>query len=203
MNILAASLIDNRNNAVLLNRNWQSGAFDSINDLRLALADIDFVPKGDLDDFGRGTQAVRRSQLCALLAAGDLAPLSLPVEKTAVIGWNGDGCLAENHRYWSDYTANNRQGGRGGLFVATLPTIPVGEAAITLGYQGFSVYLKTNPSTKELLKILSLRDEKFIMVIENTSQWAVAMIFENSSPETLHIKECESLLQLFNLMKNQ
>ena len=91
--------------------------------------------------------------LTALLAAWD-AQNGLSQE-AGVLGWNGDGCTAENRKYWHDYTDCGRTSGRGGLFVATLPTIPYCEAAIALGCRGMVAYFRTGDSAARLWEILA------------------------------------------------
>ena len=54
-----------------------------------------------------------------------------------------DGCRTENLLYFQDYMEHGRCGGRGQLFVGTLPTTPLCEAAIALGLHGPAYYLDT------------------------------------------------------------
>ena len=200
MNILASSLVEMRPDGVfvrLLNRRETFGPFASLNDLRLALPDFDFIPRGDLDDFGRGSGAVRCSMLAALFAAGDAAS-GLP-SSTAVVGWNGRGCTAENVRYWQDYVSNGRTAGRGGLFVATLPTIPFCEAAIALGLRGPSAYFQTDRSTDSLFGLIAARPEGLYLTGEITDSSACFFLLDNASQgETA--PRTRSLEELFRAM---
>ena len=153
MKILGGTLIDAANTARLLRRRETFGPCRDLRELRDRVAGLPFVPDGDLADFGRGSRAARLLMLAALLTAGDSGG-PLP-ENTAVFGWNGGGCSAENLRFWEDYTANGRESGRGGLFVATLPTIPFCEAAIALGCRGPAAYFRTRPATDELFALIA------------------------------------------------
>jgi len=153
MKILAGSLISGDLEVRLLRRGERLGPFTDLKEMRDRLAELPFVPSGDLADFGRGGEAVRALMLAALLTAGDNGG-ELP-EDTGVFGWNGRGCTAENLRFWGDYTGCGRGSARGGLFVATLPTIPFCEAAITLGCRGATAYFRTSNSTAALFELLS------------------------------------------------
>ena len=153
MKIVAGTMIDASNTARLLRRRETVGPCRDLRELRDRIAGLSFVPTGDLADFGRGGSAARLLMLAALLTAGDGGEV-LP-ENTAVFGWNGRGCTAENLRFWQDYTANGRDSGRGGLFVATLPTIPFCEAAIALGCRGPAAYFRTRRDTAELFSLIA------------------------------------------------
>lgn len=109
--------------------------YDGLGDLkRIITSDPKkFIP-GDLEDFRRACDPVRLAQLGALLTASDLADWS--PNQTALIGWNGCGCTQANQKYWDDYLQHGRETGRGTLFVPTLPSIPMCEAAITLKFRG-------------------------------------------------------------------
>jgi len=135
-----------------LNKHAGFGPYPDVNAARKELTLLPDMPQSDLADFGRGGMSVRRTMLTALLAAWD-AGGKLP-ESTGVIGWNGDGCTAENLAYWRDYVGCGRSAGRGSLFVATLPTIPYCEAAIALGIRGSVAYLRTSGDTSSLWSAL-------------------------------------------------
>ena len=154
MKIAGGALLNSELEFRTLNRRGRFGAFPDLNTARLELTKLPDMPQADLGDFGRGGVAVRRVTLTALLTAWD-AGGKLP-ENTGVIGWNGDGCTAENQKYWRDYTDCGRTSGRGGLFVATLPTIPYCEAAIALGCRGQVAYFRTGNSAAHLWEILAV-----------------------------------------------
>lgn len=199
MKILASSLISSGPEGLrvhLLKKKTVSGPFASLNDLRLALPRFGTIPQGDLDDFGRGSIAVRYSVLAALFAAGD-AGGDLPVD-TTVVGWNGRGCTVENLRYWQDFTDNQKAGGRGSLFVATLPTIPYCEAAITLGLHGPSLYLQTEPRTSALFSILASRPTGCCLAGEIKDDSACFFLLDNTPGGT--VPEADTLEALFHIL---
>lgn len=171
--------------------------FASLAELRTLVEKADWVTEGNLEDFRRGCDSVRLAQLAALLAAADAGEAWVP-DRAAILGWNGSGCVAENHRYWQDFLANGRDLGRGSLFVATLASTPACEAAITLGAHGSCCYVKGAASTCELVKLCS---ETLTMAIEIGKARATALVFApGAGPD---YPECANLEQLFGEMRNR
>ena len=194
MKILSGSLIAEDLTARLLNRREMLGPCTDLNGLRHRLAELPWTPTGDWTDFGRGSQAVRQLMLSAALTAGDFgAPLP---EGTGVIGWNGCGCAAENLRFWQDYVQNGRLNGRGGLFVATLPTIPFCEAAIAFGWRGPSAYFRTENSTGALFRLLAYRPAGKYLIGEITQKSVCSLLLE-TDPELPELPDFASLDKLF------
>jgi 3-oxoacyl-[acyl-carrier-protein] synthase II len=58
-----------------------------------------------------------------------------------ILGTNSDGCLQSNLDFFSDFVKNGRRLGRANLFVYTLPSTPVAEAAIYFKCQGPLLYM--------------------------------------------------------------
>ncbi len=91
----------------------------------------------DWADYRRGGIPVRLAMTAAAAARLDAADRW--GGRTGILGWNGAGARTENIRYWQDYTGHDGSG-RGALFVGTLNSIPVCEAAILLHTHGASGY---------------------------------------------------------------
>lgn len=199
MKILSGALIT-ETGAKLLNRGDMPGPFADLNELRHRLTGLPWIPPCDWTDFGRGSVAVRQLMLAAALAAGDLGA-SLPKE-TGVIGWNGAGCTSENLRFWQDYVRNGRMNGRGGLFVATLPTIPFCEAAIAFGWQGPSAYFRTEPSTAALFRLLAHRPAGKYLIGEITPESVCALVTE-ADPPLPELPDFASLKELFRHLEKR
>ena len=174
------------------------GAFPDLNAARRALLETQGMPRCDLGDFGRGGVTVRRAMLASLLAAWD-AGGELP-GNTGVLGWNGDGCTAENLAFWNDYAGNGRTAGRGGLFVATLPTIPYCEAAIALGCRGSVAYLRTTPSTTELWAALDAAAPGTYLCGEITREKAAMLLVDNREVAD-DLPEAPTLAALFGILE--
>lgn len=99
------------------------------------------LPRVFTEDFRRGDSAVRRHLLAAILAVFDADAGS--GGNTALLSHSREGCLKQNRAYFSDYVQYGRQYGKGHLFVGTLPSTPVCEAAIALRFHGAAYYLDT------------------------------------------------------------
>ena len=200
MKIIAGTYIDPENSARLLNRKYHTPSFKNLNELRLHMQSLDFIPAGDLDDFGRGSVAVRYSLLAAMFTAGDHGR-DLP-ENTGVFGWNGRGCTAENLRYWQDFTANGHEAGRGGLFVATLPSIPYCEAAIALNCHGPASYLQTGQSTRALFRLLKGRPAGLYLIGE-IGECSTCMLLVDTTLPDKDLPDCTTLEELFFHLEKQ
>ena len=172
-------------------RSWNN--FASLNELRLQLWDEPGINQLDWEDFGRGAMPVKQIMLGAALTALD-AP-EIDWSNCSCIGWNGDGCTRENARYFADYLASGRSGGRGSLFVSTLPSIPVCEAAILLGCHGGGAYFATGASTGELAGLLPLHGERYILTGEITAHWCAVLLWDAGIAG--EIPEAADLYELF------
>ena len=154
--------------------------FASLPELRQAICNSPDCVQGDLADFRRAADNVRLAQLGALLCASAL--LQWNPEGTALIGLNGGGCAHNNRLFWDDFTTHGRETGRATLFVPTLPSIPVCEAAITLSIHGPVRYLKTesDAQTIELLADMFASDPllRQIMTAEITIDKAIVNLYQ-------------------------
>ena len=59
-----------------------------------------------------------------------------------ILGTNNDGCLESNLAYFKDYVSCGRTIARGNLFIYTLSSTPMAEAAIYFGCRGPLLYIK-------------------------------------------------------------
>lgn len=202
--IIAGALIEHGRAETLSSAKSLEG-FSSINELKNMMEQTPWVQKSDLENFRRGSSSVKLGQLCALLAASDLSKWS--PNETALIGWNGCGCSQNNAAYWEDYTVNGRELGRSALFVATLPTTPACEVAITLGISGPVFYLQTPALTNELFDeadTIFLRGNiHHIMLLEINFDNACALFLERDGAEPQTEIQAETLRQLFLMLKER
>jgi 3-oxoacyl-[acyl-carrier-protein] synthase II len=60
-----------------------------------------------------------------------------------LLGTNGTGCLESNLNYFKDYVDGGRTLSRANLFIYTLPSSPLAEAAVHFGLQGPQLYMRT------------------------------------------------------------
>lgn len=77
-----------------------------------------------------------------------------------IIGTNRKGSLQSDLDYFKDYIKCGRKLARGNLFIYTLPSSPLGEAAIHFGFQGPLLY--TTFASKSLARTLEIAKEMII-----------------------------------------
>jgi len=99
-----------------------------------------------------------------------------------IIGTNETGCFQSNLRYFRDYIRSGRTLGRGILFVYTLPSIPLAEAAIQFGFQGPLLYIDAP-------------DERMPTLISTAS--AMILRNETSAVLALNVDEEEAVCYFF------
>ncbi len=141
-------------NAQLVMRNRNRVLSGSPAELLAQLIALPGVPAANMLDFRRGCAKVRFAMLGATAALFDAG--IPPSDRIALIGAGTDGSRTENLVYFQDYTEHGRDGGRGQLFVGTLPTTPLCEAAIALSLHGPAFYLDTNGDRGQLNQELEL-----------------------------------------------
>ncbi len=162
-----------------------SAQYASLSELKQLLTAQDSpFPKADLEDFRRAADTVRLTQLAAIILAYDTQDWN--AQNTGLVGWNGTGCRHANLKYWQDYVANGKDTARASLFVPTLPSIPICEAAIALGIHGPTQFLQTPADTRLLqrhLRACLAQDptSNRLLVFEVTPDWCVAF---NWTPTT-------------------
>lgn len=96
-----------------------------------------------IKDFGR-LDTISKLTCCSIALA--MFDAGLPYNEhdnqdIGIVGTNSNGCLQSNFDYFKDYVENGRKLARGNLFIYTLPTSPLAEAAIHFGCQGPLLYI--------------------------------------------------------------
>jgi hypothetical protein len=94
-----------------------------------------------------------------------------------ILGTNTDGCLQANVDFFKDYVEKGRNRGRASLFVNTLPSIPVAQAAIYFKLQGPLLYMTSPP--KRVPSLLSQCD-RMILRGESPAMLAVSASEEDA-----------------------
>jgi 3-oxoacyl-[acyl-carrier-protein] synthase II len=98
-------------------------------------------------NFGR-LDATSRMTTCAVaLALKDAGIAYSPTEKQeiGIVGTSSEGSLASDMAYFNDYVTNGRTLSRGNLFIYTLPSSSLGEAAIHFGLTGPLLFTTGGP----------------------------------------------------------
>lgn len=93
-------------------------------------------------NFGRLDRVSRITLAAVSLALQDAGIDSSPLNKQAIgiVGTNSEGSLITDLDYFLDYVDNGRKLSRANLFIYTLPSSPLGEAAIHFGLTGPLLY---------------------------------------------------------------
>lgn len=105
------------------------------------------LPKKDVfshpfKNFGRLDTISRMTAFAVSLALQDAGIECSPMRKQdiGIVGTNAEGSLRSDREYFRDYLEGGRTLSRGNLFIYTLPSSPIGEAAIHFGLLGPVVY---------------------------------------------------------------
>ena len=104
-------------------------------------------------------------------------------QKISIIGTNSNGALEANLIYFNDYVSNGRTLARGNLFIYTLPSSPLAEAAIHFGLTGKLLYLGFAKNTEEeslkyALNMLKTEIHKNIILVNAGSKASTCYILQ-------------------------
>ena len=122
--------------------------------------------------FGKYDRASQMTCCVAALAFYD-AGMSYSEDRKqdiGILGTNSDGCLQSNLDFFNDFVKNGRTLGRANLFVYTLPSIPVAEAAIYFKCQGPLLYVGYS---RDAIPSLLRQSDRMILRGETTAMVAV------------------------------
>lgn len=142
------ALVDS-NHAVTMNRGLSFESKNGLAGIYQEIANSEIIPLLRFDNFRRAGEKARLAVLGSQLAFAD-AGLSAG-GNIAVIGWGGEESTMENRAYFNDYAVNGRFLGRSQLFIGTLPTTPLCEAAICLNLHGPVFYFHSDGGIASVL----------------------------------------------------
>jgi hypothetical protein len=102
-------------------------------------------------------------------------------QNIGILGTNTCGALEANLAYFNDYVVNGRTMGRGNLFIYTLPSSPLAEAAIHFGLTGKLLYLgfaknTEKESLKYALNMLKTENSKTVLLVNADSKKATCFV---------------------------
>jgi 3-oxoacyl-[acyl-carrier-protein] synthase II len=122
--------------------------------------------------FGKTDPVSKMTCCAAALALNDAGIAYTQNQKNdmGILGTNSDGCLRANADYFRDYVESGRTLGRGNLFIYTLPSTPLADAAIHFGCQGPLIYMGFQNS-----RILSLLNHAKKMILRNEASAMLAV----------------------------
>ncbi len=140
-----------------------------------------------IENFGRFNHDSKLVILAMALALYD-ASITYAKDKKqdiSILGTNTCGALDANLSYFNDYVANGRTLGRGNLFIYTLPSSPLAEAAIHFGLTGELLYLgfvknAGQESLKFAADMLKNQNHKAILLVNADSQKATCWVLQKT-----------------------
>lgn len=104
-------------------------------------------------------------------------------QEISILGTNSNAALEANLAYFNDYIANGRTLGRGNLFIYTLPSSPLAEAAIHFGLTGKLLYLGfakniEQASLRYALNMLKTENNKTMLLVNANSETATCLVLQ-------------------------
>ncbi len=131
-----------------------------------------------IENFARFDPASKIASIAVGLALYDAGIVYLKGKKQDIglLATNKNGSLDAQLAYFKDYIDNGRSLGRGNLFIYTLPSSPLAEAAIHFGLTGPFSYINFSDSRKngKLMEyaeeMIKGRQAKIMLVLESTNE---------------------------------
>ena len=146
------------------------------------------VLKYTIKNFGRFDTASKMTCCSIALALNDAGITYSEHMKhdIGILGTNNAGCLESNLSYFKDYVSCGRTIARGNLFIYTLPSTPIAEAAIYFGFQGPLLYIKFQhnkiPSMlRYAVKMILCGETSKMIAVEATNEKAVCFVLGNKN----------------------
>ena len=153
---------------------------------------VDALFQHKIESFGRFDPVSRMTCYACALALHDAGIEYSPENKQplGILGVGFTGSLAANRAYFKDYVDSGRILARGNLFVYTLPSAPVGEAAIHFGFHGplFATIALDTPFAQGLEMARSLvndGDAPAMLVVQAEADCALAAVVGPDFDQTL------------------
>ncbi len=163
---------------------------------------VDALFRHKIASFGRFDPVSRMTCYAGALALRDAEIEYSPEAKQGIgmVGVGFTGSLAANREYFKDYVDSGRILARGNLFVYTLPSAALGEAAIHFGFHGplFSIIEPSTPFIKGLEMarwLVKNGDAPAILVVQAEADCALAAVVGPDSHECLKRLEKLALVQ--------
>jgi 3-oxoacyl-(acyl-carrier-protein) synthase len=159
-----------------------------------------------IQGWGRFDDVSRMTCLAGGLAMSDTGVTYSQEKKQdmGIIGTNTNASLQSNVNYFKDYIENGRTLARGNLFIYTIPSSPLAEAAIYFGLTGPLFYVScANKGVIELLDcaahLIEGKDTDAVLAVRAEEAEAVAFVL--AAKEKAAIGEICSLKEAKELLK--
>ena len=149
----------------------------------------DSIISADIKNFGRFDMPSKLVCCAAALALHDSGVTFSPEKKMlgfGIIGTSEKDSLYSNERYFRDYVEEGRSLARGNLFIYTLPSSPLAEAAISFGLAGPMLYMGMD---RNHLENIVLRAKK--MISQGDAGAMLAVNFSENSARCYCLKQSD------------
>jgi len=147
----------------------------------------DSIISADIKNFGRFDVPSKLVCCAAALALHDSGLIYSPGEKRqkfGIVGTSEKGSFYSNERYFRDYVEEGRELARGNLFIYTLPSSALAEAAIYFGLSGPMMYIGINANHLE-----SVVSRAQTMIIQGDAEAMLAVKFSETSAACYYLRQ--------------
>jgi hypothetical protein len=158
-----------------------------------------------IENFSRFDILSKKACLSVALALKD-AGVAYPVLNAGLIGTNACGALQAQEEYFKDYVDNGRKTARGNLFIYTLPSSPLAEAAIHFGLRGPLLYVNFDPPDLKSLfdyasSLIVSKEADSMLAVKADEERAIAFLLsrEKLNPSAKVIPIGEALTKIEEL----
>ncbi|MDM8525685.1 hypothetical protein QUF80_20125 [Desulfococcaceae bacterium HSG8] len=154
-----------------------------------------------IKSFGK-SDAVSKNTCCTTALALHDASISYAEDRKqdmGILGTNTAGCVQSNADYFKDYVESGRTLARGNLFVYTLPSTPLADAAIHFKCQGPVLYMAFKgeqiPSLLRHAEKMILRDEAPAMLaVRSDEKEGVCFVLAREEVLTENVMKPEDVI---------
>jgi len=152
-----------------------SGTYENKRDLYSQFKEKGII-QNNIKNFGRFDYVSKNTCLVISLTLydADISYLKDNMQSVGILSTNEEDCLNSNIKYFKDYVDCGRKLSRGNLFIYTLPSTPIAEAAINFGCQGPVAYFTfKEDQTNQLLeqgRMMIERKETTDLLLVNSSE---------------------------------
>ncbi|MBN2591442.1 MAG: hypothetical protein JXA96_16370 [Sedimentisphaerales bacterium] len=145
-----------------------------------------------IKNFGRFEALTQKLFIATTLALRDAGLTnSEQLHEIGLLAINKTGCIASNQRFFQDYLDGGRKLSRANLFIYTLPSSPIAEAAIYFGFRGPLLYIDAmdesmNSEIQTVENLLQTAQAKFVLINLIDEFYQAALIVRIGKAATEH-----------------
>ncbi|VAX38159.1 hypothetical protein MNBD_UNCLBAC01-584 [hydrothermal vent metagenome] len=157
--------------------------------LQLMLGDSKILPES-IKNFGRFNEITKNVCFSAALALYDagINPSKDGMFR-GILSTDEEGCLPSNGNYFKDYVTCGRKLARGNMFIYTLPSTPIAEAAMVFGCQGPVMYLTFKENHIALIldqayMMVAQKEASELLVIKSDQKESICFVVKDISIDT-------------------